>query len=103
MSFRFQPSSFVAVTLPDLQERSKVKYFGCLFGVVLMRAEILHQLIGSLSHSHYFRGFIHFRWCRISSTNSSYIHPQCEDFVVAPKNGCNLPVLIAGNHDCSCK
>ena len=32
-------------------------------------AEILHQLIGSLSH--YLRGFIHPRWCRISAINSS--------------------------------
>ena len=31
-------------------------------------AEILHQLIGSLSH--YLQGFIHPRWCRISSINS---------------------------------
>ncbi len=31
--------------------------------------EILHQLIGSLSH--YFQGFIHPRWCRISSINST--------------------------------
>ena len=30
--------------------------------------EILHQLIGSLSH--YLKGFIHPRWCRISSMNS---------------------------------
>ena len=30
--------------------------------------EILHQLIGSLSH--YLQGFIHPRWCRISSINS---------------------------------
>ena len=31
-------------------------------------AEILHQLIGSLSH--YLQGLIHPRWCRISSINS---------------------------------
>ena len=30
--------------------------------------EILHQLIGSLSH--YLQGFVHPRWCRISSINS---------------------------------
>ena len=30
--------------------------------------EILHQLIGSLSH--YLQGFIHLNWCRISSINS---------------------------------
>ena len=31
-------------------------------------AEILHQLIGSLSH--YLEGFIHPRWCKISAINS---------------------------------
>ena len=39
---------------------------------ILLMEEILHQLIGSLSH--YFQGFIHPRyprWCRISSINSS--------------------------------
>ena len=38
---------------------------------ILLMAEILHQLIGSLSH--YFYGFIHPRWCRISSINSNTI------------------------------
>ncbi len=33
--------------------------------------EILHQLIGSLSH--YLQGFIHPRWCRISFINSSML------------------------------
>ena len=31
-------------------------------------AEILHELIGSLSH--FLQGFIHFRWCKIFSINS---------------------------------
>ena len=35
---------------------------------ILLMEEILHQLIGSLSH--YLQGFIHPRWCRISSINS---------------------------------
>ena len=39
------------------------------FNILLME-EILHQLIGSLSH--YIQGFIHPRWCKISSTNSRY-------------------------------
>ena len=30
--------------------------------------EILHQLVGSLSHC--FQGFIHPKWCRISSINN---------------------------------
>ena len=38
--------------------------------LVLLMAEILHQLIGSLTH--YSRGFIHPRWCRISSINSMW-------------------------------
>ena len=37
---------------------------------ILLMEEILHQLIGSLSH--YLQGFIHPRWCKISSTNSRY-------------------------------
>ena len=37
-------------------------------GVILLMEEILHQLIGCLSH--YLQGFIHPRWCRISSINS---------------------------------
>ena len=36
---------------------------------ILLMEEILHQWIGSLSH--YLQGFIHPRWCRISSINSS--------------------------------
>ena len=42
---------------------------------------ILHQLIGSLSH--YLQGFIHPRWCRISSINSTL--PETNIF--EPKNG----------------
>ena len=36
--------------------------------IILLMAEILHQLIGSLAH--YLQGFIHPRWCRISAINS---------------------------------
>ena len=39
----------------------------CFFTLLLME-DILHQLIGSSSH--YFQGFIHPRWCRISAINS---------------------------------
>ena len=38
--------------------------------VILLMAEILHQLIGSLSH--YLQGFRHPRWCRISAINSMF-------------------------------
>ena len=41
---------------------------GRMINTVLLMEEILHQLIGSLSH--YLQGFIHPRWCRISSINS---------------------------------
>ena len=37
--------------------------------LVLLMEEILHQLIGISSH--YLQGFIHPRWCPISSINSS--------------------------------
>ena len=37
--------------------------------VILLMEEILHQLIGSFSH--YLHGFVHPRWCRISSINSN--------------------------------
>ena len=40
----------------------------CLAEILLM-AEILHLLIGSLAH--YLQGFIYPRWCRISASNSS--------------------------------
>ena len=48
--------------------------FICMFhlcltiAMILLMAEILHQLIGSLSH--YLQGFVHHTWCRISSINS---------------------------------
>ena len=42
--------------------------FVSLGGNILLMEEILHQLIGRLSH--YLQGFIHPRWCRISSINS---------------------------------
>ena len=51
--------------------------------VILLMAEILHQLIGSLSH--YLQGFIHPRWCRISSIDSrdtlleTNIHRTCQE------------------------
>ena len=37
---------------------------------ILLMGEILHQLIGTLSH--YLQGFIHPRWCRISSINRRF-------------------------------
>ena len=37
--------------------------------VILLMAEILHQLIGSFSP--HLQGFIHRRWCRSSAINST--------------------------------
>ena len=50
---------------------------GWLEYVVLLMEEILHQLRGSLAY--YLQGFIHHRWCRISSINSKLWHllSQC--------------------------
>ncbi len=42
------------------------------FMTLLLMEEILHQLIDSLSL--FLQGFIHPRWCRISSINS--MNPQ---------------------------
>ena len=40
-----------------------------VFSLLLLMEEILHQLIGSLSH--YLQSFVHPRWCKIPSINSS--------------------------------
>ena len=42
---------------------------------ILLMAEILHQLVGSLSH--YLQGFIHPRWCKISSINRIMYLGRC--------------------------
>ena len=47
----------------------------CDSNLILLMEEILHQLIGSLSH--YLPGFIYARWCRISSINSTNFHVSC--------------------------
>ena len=39
--------------------------------VILLKEEILHQLIGSLSHC--LQGSIHPRWCRIFSINPTKV------------------------------
>ena len=41
---------------------------------ILLMAEILHQLIGSISHC--LQGFLHPRWCRISATNSELMRGE---------------------------
>ena len=55
--------------------------------VILLMEEILHQLIGSLSH--YLQGFIHPRWCRISSINRItwiYCTPPQQDVKIPVTN-----------------
>ena len=49
--------------------------------------QILHQLIGSLSH--YLQGFIHPRWCRISSINSMF--QKTWNFMALQQKTCRLP------------
>ena len=44
-----------------------------MYKTYLLMEQILHQLIGSFSQ--YLQGFIHVRWCRISSINSIMRHP----------------------------
>ena len=63
---------------------------GCLesttytqYPLLLLMAEILHQLIGRLSH--YLQGFIHPRWCRISSINGSCKWNYCVTPIKWPK------------------
>ena len=48
--------------------------------IILLMEEILHQLIGSLSHC--LQGFIHPRWCRISAINSVYIYIYIYIFII---------------------
>ena len=57
---------------------------------ILLMEEILHQLIGSLSH--YLQGFMHPRWCRISSINSMKLLCSSHTEVVpdAAESPCNF-------------
>ena len=62
---------------------SGLSLLGCT--VVLLMEEILHHLICSLSH--YLQGFIHPRWCRISSINSMYTYIyHCEKMIILSNN-----------------
>ncbi len=73
---------------PDTPRGATPSSCGCYKGVcirdpfwfLLLMAEILHQLIGSLSH--YLQGLIHPRWCRISAINSSSNHLLLESLWV---------------------
>ena len=57
----FQPAMLVCQSVYDVHENLPLH---------TVDGRNLHQLIGSLSH--YLQGFIHPRWCRISSINSQY-------------------------------
>ena len=58
--------------------------------LLVLMEEILHQLICTFSH--YLQGFIHPRWCRISSINS--IIPTSVSFGKKPK-------FVDGEHFCT--
>ena len=64
---RVQQKTTAFLVAPNLGNKGTIKM------VILLMAEILHQLIGSLPH--YLQGFIHPRWCRISAINciTSYL------------------------------
>ena len=59
-----------------------------IYHIILLMEEIPHQLLGSLSH--YLQGFIHSRWCRMSSINS--INYICNMHI--PRNQMMFVVLI---------
>ena len=64
---RLASGSVIVSCRPKSTPQFSSPKFRCKIKVLLME-EILHQFIGSLSH--YLQGFLHPRWCRISSTNS---------------------------------
>ena len=58
------------------------------FQVLLLMEEILHQLIWR--NYHYLQGFIHLRWCRISSINRMVSFGECIPFSL--EKFCVMPV-----------
>ena len=52
-------------------------------GYILLMAEILHQLMGSLSH--YFQGFIRPRWLGMGFLNHQQYHPRKLRYKSPPK------------------
>ena len=73
-----------------------------VFLVILLMEEIPHQLIGSLSH--FLQGFIHPRWCRISSINSmnhvSFVFHICYLWILWPINRIYGPPSSSGKLNC---
>ncbi len=68
-------------------------------------AEILHHLIGILSH--YLQGFLHSRWCRISAINSSWwlnqpiLKKYSSNWIIFARIG--VKVKNIGNHHLECE
>ena len=48
--------------------------------LILLMEEILHQLIWRIYH--YFSGFVHLKWCRISSINSMMMVTMMDFFIL---------------------
>ena len=71
---------------------------GQLHKQILLMEKILHQLIGSLSHV--LQGFIHVRWCRISSINSMFLPILSipRDPITYSENGFMEPKYLAFMH-----
>ena len=65
------PRKWVAAvpTMPDTSTRHAT-----IDEMIRLMEETLHQLIGRLSHC--LQGFMHPRWCRISSINSTSVRQQ---------------------------
>ena len=64
-----RPRFFLKIAYPCEHELAWLDFFCLQLWLLLaLMAEVLHQLIGSLSHC--VQGFIDRRWCRISSINS---------------------------------
>ena len=62
--FKFTRAGFrILVSVANVQPMFK--------GLIMLMEEVLHQLIGSLSHS--FQGFIYTRWCRISEPSTVFL------------------------------
>ena len=61
------------------------------FQELRLMEEILHQLIGHFSH--YLQGFIHPRWCRISSINRMLVSGKVVDFFWLGLHQQALPAL----------
>ena len=64
--------------------------------VILLMEEILHQFIGSLSH--YLQGFLHPRWCRISSVGTTSYISRSQKFITISLDPHQFGGLVALNN-----